>query len=77
MEKIIEFQEYNKAILIRLNEDGSILCDLEKWDLLEDGSEQFVCKESNISFDKDCYPFELTEEEINELKPKIVEPNER
>ena len=73
MEKTIDFQGYNRAILIKLNEDGSILCDLEQWDVLEDGSEQFVIRECNISFDEGSYPFEISEEELEELRPKIHE----
>ena len=74
MEKKIEFQNYNKAIIKHLYVDDAVLCDLQQVEILEDGSEQILSEDTDIVFTKGNYPFVLTNEDILELRP-IVEQN--
>lgn len=76
MEKKIEFQNYNKAIIKHLYIDDAILCDLQQIELLEDGSEQIISGDTDIVFTKGNYPFVLTDEDVIELRPIIKETEE-
>ena len=79
MEKQIEFNGFNKAIIKKLYDNDSVLCDLVEEQVVDateqsEGQINEVRRESNISFDKGDYPFVLTNEDILELRP-IVEQN--
>jgi hypothetical protein len=63
MIKDINFDGWNRAKIICINEDGTVLCDL----YLMDG-EKLLAFESGISFNPDNLPFELSESEIEEIK---------
>ena len=81
MEKTIDFQGFNKAIVKRLYDNDSVLCDLIEEQVVEatdttEGQINEVRRESNISFDKGDYPFVLTDEDILELRPPIIEQPE-
>jgi len=66
MNKDINFDGWNRAKIICINEDGSVLCEL----FLMDG-EKVLAFESGISFNPDNLPFELSESEIDEIKNPI------
>jgi hypothetical protein len=80
MEKKIDFQGFTKAIIKILYENDSVLCDLVEEQVVEvaeitGGQVTEVRRESNISFDRESYPFELSDEDILELRPiKIEQP---
>jgi len=78
MEKQIEFNGFTKAIIKKLYDNDSVLCDLIEEQVVEatDNSESQideVRRDSNISFDKGDYPFILTDEDILELRPPVAE----
>ena len=63
LEKKIDFDGYNVAEIISVNESGEPLCNLKQID--EGGS--VIRRDMNISFPFDNIPFELTDEEIEDL----------
>ena len=81
MEKVINIEGFNKAIIKKLYDNDSVLCDLIEEQVVEatdttEGQITEVRRESNISFDKGDYPFVLTDEDILELRPPIIEQTE-
>jgi len=69
MEKIIDFDGYNVAIIKKLYENGNCLCDLQFVD--ENGA--LGKNDTDLLFWGDGYwPFELSKEEFEEL---CSEPN--
>lgn len=78
MEKQIDFQGFNKAVIKKLYDNDSVLCNLIEEQVVEatdttEGQITEVRRESNISFDKGDYPFVLTDADILELRPPAVE----
>ena len=78
MEKTIDFQGFNKAIVKRLYDNDSVLCDLIEEQVVEatdttEGQINEVRREDNISFDKGDYPFVLTDADILELRLPVIE----
>lgn len=71
MKKTITFGEYNAAEIVKLYEDGSIGCVLIKETTDEDGNTTETDRVTGVSFDAGHWPFELTESEMNELKPIV------
>ena len=69
IEKQINFDGYNVAEIISVNESGEPLCNLKQID--EGGS--VIRRDMNISFPADNMPFELTDEEIQEIQNPTVE----
>jgi len=70
MEKIIDFDGYNVAIIKQLFENGNCICNLQFRD--ENGA--LGKNDTDILFFGDVFcPFELTEEEIEELNPTYSE----
>ena len=61
--KQIDFDGYNIAEIVSINEAGEPLCNLKQFD--ESGN--IIRHDSNISFPVDNMPFELTEEDIDEI----------
>ena len=81
MEKVINIEGFNKAIIKKLYDNDSVLCDLVEEQITDatdnsEGQINEVRRESNISFDKGDYPFVLTDEDILELRPPVVEQPE-
>lgn len=81
MEKVINIEGFNKAIIKKLYDNDSVLCDLVEEQVVDatdstEGQVNEVRRESNISFDKGDYPFVLTDADILELRPPIVEQTE-
>jgi hypothetical protein len=63
IEKKIDFDGYNIAEIISINKADEPLCNLKQVD--ENGN--IIRHDSNISFPVDNMPFELTEEDIDEI----------
>ena len=81
MEKQIEFNGFTKAIIKKLYDNDSVLCDLIEEQVVDatdnsEGQINEVRRESNISFDKGDYPFILTDADILELRPPVIEQTE-
>ena len=82
IEKIIDFDGYNKVVVKSIYDNGEYLTDLFQIELQEDMNnldtepvEVEVRKDENISFAADNEYFSLTEEEIIILRP-IIKNNE-
>jgi len=61
--KQIDFDGYNIAEIVSINEAGEPLCNLKQFD--ESGN--IIRHDMNISFPADNMPFELTDEDIEDL----------
>lgn len=61
--KEINWDGYNVAHVKEIQEDGSVLCELESRE-----GDEILKTDSNISFPAENMPFELTQEEINGMK---------
>lgn len=74
MEKTINFDGYNVAVIKKRYPNGDCLCDLaqvvktEKTDIT-DASEQILKSDTNIIFTADNLPFTLTALQIEKLNP--------
>ena len=75
MEKIIDFQGFNVAVVKRLYDNDSTLCDLIQKEVDENGeiTDSVVKYESDFIFHKDNSPFVLTDEDVLELRPPVIE----
>lgn len=76
MEKKINIEGFTKAVIKRLYDNDSVLCDLIEEQIVEatdteEGQIIEVRRDNNISFDKVNYPFVLTDADILELRPPI------
>ena len=71
MKKQIIFEKYNAAEIVKLYEDGSISVILIEQSTDEDGNTTEIDRVTGVSFDAGHWPFELTESELNELKPVV------
>lgn len=71
MKKQIIFEKYNAAEIVKLYEDGSIGVILIEETTDEEGNTTELEKAAGVSFDAGSWPFELTVDEINELKPVV------
>lgn len=69
MIKVIDFDGYNEAEIIKMYEDGSCVCTVSQ---VVDGV--ILKQDENIILMNDVH-FEFTEDELNELKPKLNAPN--
>ena len=63
IEKTISFDGYNKAEIIAVMENGDVLCNVSATD--ENGT--ITKHDSNILFFADSLPFEITNEELEQL----------
>ena len=54
-----------------ISENGTASCDMLIIEVDEEGNETEVYREGFTSYDEGNYPFELTEEDIELLTPKI------
>ena len=71
IEKQIDWDGYNIAEIISINDADEPLCNLKK--VGENGA--VIKQDSNISFPADNMPFELTAEEIEEIKNPATDTN--
>ena len=72
----IEVNNFTHADIQSISENGTVSCDMLIIEVDEEGNETEVCREGFTSYDEGNYPFELTEEDINVLKPEIIVENE-
>lgn len=63
--KEIQFEQFNFAEILTITEDNTAVCELVQLIIDEDGIETEIHREKYVSFDNGCWPFELTQEEIN------------
>ena len=67
----IEVNQFTHADIKSISENGTVSCDMLIIEVDEEGSETEVYREGFTSYDEGSYPFELTEEDIELLNPKI------
>jgi hypothetical protein len=69
MIKEINWQGYNQAVVKSIDSDGMVICDVQE--MVDD---VVVRSDTNIGFRKsDNMPFELTDEEIEEINNPVIE----
>ena len=72
----IAVNNFTHADIKSISENGTVSCDMLIIQTDEEGNETEVYREGFTSYDEGNYPFELTEEDINVLKPEIIVENE-
>ena len=72
----IAVNNFTHADIKSISENGTVSCDMLIIEVDNDGNETEVYREGFTSYDEGNYPFELTEEDINVLKPEIIVENE-
>lgn len=71
--KNVEYQWGNRIEVVSLFEDNAVGFNLVLFDLSEDGSEFEIKRENGFRLTKEDQPFSLTTEEIEQLRPTVVE----
>lgn len=71
--KNVEYQWGNRIEVVSLFEDNAVGFNLVLFDLSEDGSESEIKHENGFRLTKEDQPFSLTTEEIEQLRPTVVE----
>ena len=69
----IEVNNFTHADIKSISENGTVSCDMLIIEVDEEGNETEVYREGFTSYDEGNYPFELTQEDIEVLTPKITE----
>lgn len=72
----IVVNNFTHADIKSISENGTVSCDLLIIEVAEEGNEIEVYREGFTSYDEGNYPFELTEEDIQILRPEIIVENE-
>ena len=72
----IEVNNFTHADIKSISENGTVSCDMLIIETDEEGNETEVYREGFTSYDEGNYPFELTEEDIQILRPEIIVENE-
>ena len=67
----IEVNNFTHADIKSISENGTVSCDMLIIEVDNDGNETEVYREGFTSYDEGNYPFELTEEDIELLNPKV------
>lgn len=67
----IEVNNFTHADIKSISENGTVSCDMLIIEVDNDGNETEVYREGFTSYDEVNYPFELTEEDIQILRPEI------
>ena len=67
----IEVNQFTHADIKSISENGTVSCDMLIIETDEEGGETEVYREGFTSYDEGSYPFELTEEDIQILRPEI------
>lgn len=65
----IAVNNFTHADLKSISENGTVSCDMLIIEVDEEGNETEVYREGFTSYDEGNYPFELTEEDLKNLKP--------
>ncbi len=71
-----EVNNFTHADIKSISENGTVSCDMLIIEVDEEGNEKEVYREGFTSYDEGNYPFELTEEDIQILRPEIIVENE-
>lgn len=64
-----EVNNFTHADIKSISENGTVSCDMLIIEVDEEGNETEVYREGFTSYDEGNYPFELTEEDLKNLKP--------
>ena len=72
--KEIQFEQFNYAEILTITEDNTAVCELVQLIIDEGGIETEIHREKYVSFDSGCWPFELTEEEMDSFN--VIEETE-
>ena len=67
----IAVNNFTHADLKSISENGTVSCDMLTIETDEEGNETETYREGFTSYDEGNYPFELTQEDIELLNPKI------
>jgi len=67
----IAVNNFTHADIKSISENGTVSCDMLIIEVDEEGNETEVYREGFTSYDEGNYPFELTQEDIELLTPKI------
>jgi len=67
IKKTISFDGYTKADVIKVSEDGSVLCNIFEVTGSDENGDIIRKSDTNISFPDGAWPFSLTQEEIGSL----------
>ena len=67
----IAVNDFTHADIKSISENGTVSCDMLIIEVDEEGNETEVYREGFTSYDEGNYPFELTQEDIELLTPKI------
>lgn len=65
----IAVNNFTHADIKSISENGTVSCDMLIIEVDNDGNETEVYREGFTSYDEGNYPFELTEEDLKNLKP--------
>lgn len=65
----IAVNNFTHADIKSISENGTVSCDMLIIETDEEGKETEAYREGFTSYDEGNYPFELTEEDVNTLKP--------
>lgn len=68
----IAVNDFTHADIKSISENGTASCDMLIIEVDEEGNETEVYREGFTSYDEGNYPFELTEEDIQILRPEIA-----
>jgi len=67
----IAVNNFTHADIKSISENGTVSCDMLIVEVDEEGNEIETYREGFTSYDEGNYPFELTEEDIQILRPEI------
>ena len=67
----IAVNNFTHADIKSISENGTVSCDMLIISVDDEGNETEVYREGFTSYDEGNYPFELTQEDIELLTPKI------
>ena len=65
----VSVNQFTHADLKAISENGTVSCDMLTIEMDEEGNETETYREGFTSYDEGNYPFELTEEDLNVLRP--------
>jgi hypothetical protein len=69
----ISVNNFTHADIKSISENGTVICDMLIIEVDEEGNEIEAYREGFTSYDEGNYPFELTEEDLKNLKPTEYE----
>ena len=66
----VSVNQFTHADIKSISENGTVSCDMLTIETDEEGNETETYREGFTSYDEGNYPFELTEEDLNVLRPE-------